>query len=83
MVAPAAGGPLDLVDPGRTGLLFDPTDLGSLCGCVARLLASPELRRALACRARAAVADRTWAGVVEELADVHYRAVLDAAVAAA
>jgi phosphatidylinositol alpha 1,6-mannosyltransferase len=83
VVAPAAGGPLDLVDPGRTGLLFDPADLGSLRGCVAKLLAAPGLRRDLAGRARAAVADRTWAGVVGELVDVHYRAVLDGAAAAA
>ncbi len=39
VVAPAAGGPLDLVDPGRTGLLFDPTDLGSLRDCVAHAAA--------------------------------------------
>ena len=83
VVAPAAGGPLDLVDPGRTGLLFDPSDLGSLRDCVARLLRAPGLRRDMAERSRAAVAGRTWEGVVGELADVHYRAVLDGAVAAA
>ena len=84
VVAPAAGGPLDLVDPGRTGLLFDPSDLGSLRDCVARA----------ARRSRAGVA--TWPtgparpspaapgrGVVDELVDVHYRAVLDGAAAAA
>ncbi|WP_028643792.1 glycosyltransferase family 4 protein [Nocardioides sp. URHA0020] len=83
VVAPAAGGPLDLVDPGRTGLLFDPGDLGSLRDCVASLLGAPGRRRDLADRARAAVAGRTWAGVVGELVDVHYRAVLDGAAAAA
>jgi phosphatidylinositol alpha 1,6-mannosyltransferase len=83
VVAPAAGGPLDLVDPGRTGLLFDPADLGSLRGCVAKLLVAPGLRRDVAERARAAVAGRTWAAVVAELTDVHYRAVLDGAVVAA
>jgi phosphatidylinositol alpha 1,6-mannosyltransferase len=83
VVAPAAGGPLDLVDPRRTGLLFDPADLGSLRDCVATLLAAPGLRRDLAARARAAVAGRTWSGVVAELVDVHYRAVLDDAAAAA
>lgn len=83
VVAPAAGGPLDLVDPGRTGLLFDPADLGSLRDCVAKLLGAPGLRLELAERARAGVAGRTWAGVVGELADVHYRAVLDGAAAAA
>src|SRR6478752_4365005 len=83
VVAPAAGGPLDLVAPGRTGLLFDPSDLVSLRGCVAKLLVAPGLRHDLAVRARATVADRTWASVVGELTDVHYRAVLDGATVAA
>ncbi|GAA4705705.1 glycosyltransferase family 1 protein [Nocardioides conyzicola] len=83
VVAPAAGGPLDLVEPGRTGLLFDPADLGSLRDCVAKLLVAPGLRHDLADRARTAVAGRTWQRVVSELVDVHYRAVLDGAAAAA
>ncbi|GAA1778054.1 glycosyltransferase family 1 protein [Nocardioides hankookensis] len=83
VVAPAAGGPLDLVDHGRTGLLFDPTDLGSLRGSIATLLASPGLRHDLAAEARAAVSGRTWSGVVGELVDEHYRAVLAGTAAAA
>jgi phosphatidylinositol alpha 1,6-mannosyltransferase len=83
VVAPAAGGPLDLVDHGRTGLLFDPTDLGSLRSNIAMLLASPGLRQDLADQARAGVAGRTWSGVVGELVDEHYRAVLAGAAAAA
>jgi len=83
VVAPAAGGPLDLVEHGRTGLLFDPTDLGSLRAAVADLLAAPGLRHDLAVRARDEVAGRTWAAVVRELADVHYRGVLDRAALAA
>ncbi|MFC7495465.1 MULTISPECIES: glycosyltransferase family 4 protein [unclassified Nocardioides] len=77
VVAPAAGGPVDLVDHGRTGLLFDHTDLGSLRACVAELLAAAGRRRDLADRARAGVRGRTWAAVVHELADVHYRGVLE------
>lgn len=76
VVAPAAGGPLDLVDHGRTGLLFDPTDLGSLRSCVADLVACPDRRRALAGEARDEVSGRTWAAVVQELVEVHYRGVL-------
>ena len=75
VVAPAAGGPLDLVDHGRTGLLFDPADLGSLRDHVAALLEDPGLRHDIATRARTGVAGRSWAHVVAELVE-HYRAVL-------
>ncbi|MBZ5738124.1 glycosyltransferase family 4 protein [Nocardioides mangrovi] len=83
VVAPAVGGPVDLVEHGRTGLLYDPTDLGSLRGSVATLLGAPGLRRDLAARARSTVQGRSWAAVVGELTDVHYRAVLGRTRAAA
>ena len=79
VVAPASGGPLDLVDHGRTGLLFDPTDPVSLREQVATLAADPDLRATLAANGCAAVSRRGWAGVVAELVDVHYRAVTAAA----
>jgi len=75
VVAPAAGGPLDLVDHGRTGLLYDPADPGSLRDTVARLVANVELRRGLATAGLAVVGERTWSSVVDELIDVHYEAV--------
>jgi phosphatidylinositol alpha 1,6-mannosyltransferase len=37
VVAPAAGGPLDLVDPGRTGYLVAPHDAAALLAAVADL----------------------------------------------
>ncbi len=78
VVAPAAGGPLDLVDPGRTGLLYDPGDPRSLRRSVAALAGDPDLRRSLAAHGLAAVRDRSWAAVVDELVAVHYTAVLAA-----
>src|SRR5438132_226142 len=42
VVAPAAGGPLDLVDDGRTGFLVPPCDAGALAHALAGLAASPE-----------------------------------------
>ena len=77
VVAPAAGGPLDLVDSGRTGLLYDPTDHRSLRRAVARMVGDPALRRHLADQALAQVRQRSWAAVVDELIDVHYTGVLD------
>ena len=77
VVAPAAGGPLDLVESGRTGLLYDPTEHTSLRRAVARMVGDPALRRHLADQALAQVRQRSWAAVVDELIDVHYTGVLD------
>lgn len=77
VVAPAAGGPLDLVESGRTGLLYDPTDHTSLRRAVARMVGDPVLRQRLADEALAQARQRSWAAVVDELIDVHYTGVLD------
>lgn len=76
VVAPAAGGPLDLVQPGRTGLLYDPTDKSSLRRAVTELVEGPDLRRSLAEHALAQVRQRSWSTVVDELIEVHYAGVL-------
>ena len=76
VVAPAAGGPLDLVRPGRTGLLYDPKDPSSLRRTVETLVADAGLRERLARGGLEQVAQRSWAHVVDELVDVHYAALL-------
>jgi phosphatidylinositol alpha 1,6-mannosyltransferase len=75
VVAPAAGGPLDLVRPGRTGLLYDPDSVTELRTAVGHLASQPELRASYGRRARAAVVGRTWQRVGDELLG-HYTAVL-------
>lgn len=74
VVAAAAGGPLDLVDHGRTGLLFDPADPWSLRRAVVAAVRDAELRVRLSSAAHADVQGRTWASLVDELVG-HYRAV--------
>jgi phosphatidylinositol alpha 1,6-mannosyltransferase len=76
VVAPAAGGPLDLVDPGQTGLLYDPSDKRSLRRAVATLVGNASLRQSLAREALERVGRRSWACVVDELVEVHYAAVV-------
>ena len=76
VVAPACGGPLDLVENGVTGLLYDPRDPRALRASVARLVGDPVLRRRLAREAMLSVGGRTWEQVVDELVDVHYAAVM-------
>ncbi|MCH0564780.1 MULTISPECIES: glycosyltransferase family 1 protein [unclassified Streptomyces] len=77
VVAPAAGGPLDLVAHGRTGLLVPPHDAAAVRDAVARLAAGPELRAAYGTAARAMVEGRTWAAVGDRLIG-HYADVLAA-----
>jgi phosphatidylinositol alpha 1,6-mannosyltransferase len=75
-VGPASGGPLDLIRPGETGLLFDPRRTGSLREAVAQMLADPGGRAAMAAAGHRRVQHRTWPTVVDDLVDRHYAAVL-------
>ncbi|MFB9464062.1 glycosyltransferase family 4 protein [Streptomyces cinereospinus] len=77
VVAPAAGGPRDLVDHGRTGFLVPPRDADAVREAVAALAADPAMRTAFGTTARATVEGRTWAAVGDQLL-AHYEAVLDA-----
>ncbi|PZF95678.1 glycosyltransferase family 4 protein [Micromonospora deserti] len=74
VVAPASGGPLDLVEPGVTGLLVPPDDAGVIADAVAALAADPSRRVRYGAAARAAVRRRSWTAVGDELIG-HYRAV--------
>lgn len=77
VIAPAAGGPLDLVVPGRTGVLVPPDDAAAVRDAVWALAADPGLRAAYGAAGRAAVAERTWDAVGEQLVG-HYEEVLAA-----
>lgn len=75
VVAPASGGPVDLVEPGVTGFLVPPGDAAAVAATVARLAADPDMRRRFGLAARAAVAGRTWSALGDELIG-HYRAAI-------
>ena len=77
VIAPAAGGPLDLVRDGVTGSLVRPGDGQALADAVATLAADPELLAAQGRAARAMVADRSWPALCDELLG-HYAEVLAA-----
>ncbi len=77
VVAPAAGGPLDLVADGVTGYLVPPWDPGALTAAVARLAADPAARAAFGAAGRRNVLSRSWPALTEELIG-HYAAVLGA-----
>ena len=75
VVAPAAGGPLDLVEHGVTGLLVTPGDAGALAAAVAELAASADRRAAMGLAGRLAVLGRTWPSRCDQLIG-HYQAAL-------
>jgi phosphatidylinositol alpha 1,6-mannosyltransferase len=77
VIAPAKGGPLDLVRPEHTGLLYDPADARSLRDAVQRLALDANLRADFASNGLARVATRTWANVVDELITEHYIGAID------
>ena len=77
VVAPAAGGPLDLVVDGVTGYLVPPSDPSSLTAAVTRLAADPAARAAFGAAGRRKVLSRSWPALTEELIG-HYAAVLGA-----
>jgi phosphatidylinositol alpha 1,6-mannosyltransferase len=74
VVAPAAGGPLDLVDEGRTGFLVPPCDAGALAHALGTLAADPDRRLAMGVAARVTVEKRSWPAVCDELIR-HYQEV--------
>jgi phosphatidylinositol alpha 1,6-mannosyltransferase len=75
VVAPAAGGPLDLVEDGVTGYLVPPGDQDAFAAAVARLAADPQARTAFGAAGRRKVLSRSWPALTEELIG-HYAAVL-------
>ncbi len=75
VVAPAAGGPLDLVEDGVTGFLVTPGDRDALATAVSGLAADWQLRTAQGHAARRSMLSRTWASRGDELIG-HYEAVL-------
>ena len=75
VVAPAVGGPVDLVHDGVTGYLVPPADSGALTAATRRLAADPLRRAAMGRAARQRVLARSWTALGDQLIG-HYAAVL-------
>ncbi|WOP18924.1 glycosyltransferase family 1 protein [Raineyella sp. LH-20] len=72
VIAPAKGGPIDLVNSSRTGWLYAPGDLASMRRHVRDLLGDDRKRAAFSTEARLSVLDRTWGRLCDDLMG-HYR----------
>jgi phosphatidylinositol alpha 1,6-mannosyltransferase len=75
VVAPAAGGPLDLLAPGVEGLLYAPEDDDDLRDAVAGLVTDAERRAVLGAAGRGRVLPRSWAALGDQLLG-HYAGVI-------
>jgi phosphatidylinositol alpha 1,6-mannosyltransferase len=75
VVAPAVGGPVDLVEDGVTGYLVPPADAGALTAATRRLAADPLARAAMGRAGRQRVLARSWTALGDQLIG-HYAAVL-------
>lgn len=67
VVAPASGGPLDLVHHGDNGWLYPAGKPELIRAAVESLVGDADLRRAMASRARPSVERRTWETLGDEL----------------
>lgn len=74
VVAPAAGGLLDLVHDGENGRLFEPGSGADLARCVRALVDDSPGRRRMSRQARRSVQGRSWDVIGRELTQ-HYREV--------
>lgn len=79
VVAPRAGGPVDVVDEGA-GFLYQPGNGTELASYVARLVDHPDLRVQMAATAHRSVQGRSWQAVNDRLVQ-HYREVCGARIA--
>lgn len=74
-IAPARGGPVDLINMSRTGWLYPPGDLATMRRHVRDLVGDDAKRHVFGRAARASVEHRTWPAVCAELM-LHYREAL-------
>ncbi|MGC7247851.1 glycosyltransferase family 1 protein [Mycobacteroides abscessus subsp. massiliense] len=72
-IAPDAGGPRDLVIPGRNGMLLPVADFEARLGMAVDHLVQPATRSRFSAAARRGVLARTWPAICDELLE-HYAA---------
>ena len=82
VVAPRAGGPIDLIDHGTTGFLYDPTDATTMRAYVEALTLDPELRSRMGEAGRRSVLGKSWHGVCSDLLGYYEQAIASRVVVA-
>lgn len=82
VVAPRAGGPIDLIDDGTDGVLYDPDVAGALRAAIEPFVDDPAVRSRMGEAGRRRVLGRSWHAICSELVG-HYEAVIRQRVPAA
>ncbi|WP_343925964.1 glycosyltransferase family 1 protein [Rhodoglobus aureus] len=77
VVAPRAGGPIDLVDHGTNGFLFEANNESQLRAFVEALTIDPELRARMGEAGRRTVLGKSWEGICAQLVE-HYQSTIAA-----
>jgi phosphatidylinositol alpha 1,6-mannosyltransferase len=75
VIAPRAGGPIDLIDHGTNGYLYTPGDDGQMRAFVEGLVIDGELRARMGEAGRRAVLGKSWGSICDELVG-HYESVI-------
>ena len=75
VIAPRRGGPVDLVEEGVTGMLYDPGKPRAMAEAVRALADDDALRTRMSAAARHAVQGRTWDKVCAYLMDYYQEAI--------
>jgi phosphatidylinositol alpha 1,6-mannosyltransferase len=75
VIAPRSGGPIDLVDHGVNGFLFEPADDAGLAAFVELLSGDRQLRLRMGEAGRRSVLGRSWSAVCAELVGQYERVV--------
>jgi phosphatidylinositol alpha-1,6-mannosyltransferase len=70
VIAANAGGAVDAVDPGRTGLLIDPTDHTQVADALVSLLAAPDKARVMGARGAEWATRFPWQRTADQVAAV-------------
>jgi len=77
IVAAAVGGPSEILEHGRTGILCRPKNVASLGDAILKLVMDADLRRRIGIAAAAEVRDRwLWPHVVRKMREVYREAIL-------
>lgn len=70
VVAPAVGQLVELIEHGRTGLLYSPGDAAACRAAILSLIDDPAGRRAMGVAARCAAAGQSWQSIVRRVLEI-------------